>query len=297
VESLRGKILRIDVDHVDGERPYSSPSTNPFFGDIPGSDEIFALGFRNPWRFAFDRSTGELFVGDVGHGDREEINIVTPGGNYGWRVFEGTRCTNFDPTLCDSISAIPPWIEYDHSDGRCSVIGGYVYRGAKSSLPFGAYVFADFCSGEIWSLDGGVQRLVLDTELKIVSFGEDDSGEIYLVGLSGTVDRIAKGAVEPEEPRIRIDSVEIRHHSKGTLLEPITIKQNGKKYDVVIRGSGLDPGVTVFVNGRDMKTVTASGIEVVARLRSGTLSEAGILIIAVANPDGLRSDDFPIEVR
>ncbi|MBO0799901.1 MAG: PQQ-dependent sugar dehydrogenase, partial [Blastocatellia bacterium] len=113
IEELLGKILRIDVDNAGGTAPYSSPADNPFFGSTPGRDEIFAYGFRNPYRFSFDRLTGDLYAGDVGQGAREEIDIVTRGGNYGWRVFEGTQCTMIDP--CNAGTFIPPIYEYDHS--------------------------------------------------------------------------------------------------------------------------------------------------------------------------------------
>jgi len=197
IEELLGKILRIDVSNTSGSPPYSSPDTNPFFGSTPGRDEIFALGLRNPWRFSFDRLTGQLFVGDVGQGAREEIDIVTIGGNYGWRVFEGTLCTNLDPPLCSAGGFTAPIREYSHSAGRCSITGGYVYRGTRSSLPVGAYVYGDFCTGEIWQLlpatSGGTETLLLDTSLNISSFGEDEAGEIYVVGLGGTVDRLTIG--------------------------------------------------------------------------------------------------------
>ena len=187
LQELLGKILRIDVD-----RPQSPPVTNPFYGSIPGRDEIFAYGFRNPWRFSFDRVTGQLYVGDVGQGAREEIDIVTSGGNYGWRVFEGTRCTNLGPAPCTAPGFIPPLAEYINtgSAGRCSIIGGYVYRGSQASLPYGAYVYGDYCSGEIFMLNDGVQTVLLDMAFEISSFGEDESGEVYVVDLNGSVYRI-----------------------------------------------------------------------------------------------------------
>ncbi|HSB68819.1 MAG TPA: PQQ-dependent sugar dehydrogenase, partial [Candidatus Methylomirabilis sp.] len=187
IDDLLGKILRIDVDAPSVGLPYSSPPDNPFLGGIPGRDEIFAVGMRNPFRFSFDRTTGQLFVGDVGQDAREEIDIVTRGGNYGWRVFEGTLCTINDPALCGVGSFTPPIAEYDHAAGRCSVTGGYVYRGTRSSLPDGAYVYADFCTGEIFQLlpaaAGGTQTLLLDTPMSISSFGEDEAGEIFVVDL------------------------------------------------------------------------------------------------------------------
>ncbi len=194
-QELLGKILRIDVDDVDPGKPYASPPTNPFAGTTDGRDEIYALGLRNPWRFSFDRATGRLYAGDVGQGQAEEIDIIEPGGNYGWRVFEGTRCTNLGPFQCDASLFVPPVAEYRHEGGRCSVTGGYVYRGTKGSLPSGSYVFADYCSGEIFVLGSAGPALLLDTNLAVSSFGEDEEGEIYVAGLNeGTVYRI----VNPE---------------------------------------------------------------------------------------------------
>jgi len=168
---LLGKILRIDVDRG------VPPPTNPYADGSGGRREIYAVGLRNPWRFSFDRATGQLYVGDVGQDEREEVDIVTAGGNYGWRVFEGTRCTNLGPASCSAPGFIPPIAEYDHStNGRCSIIGGYVYRGAQQSLPYGAYVYGDYCSGEIFMFQAGVQSVLTQTTLSITSFGEDESG-------------------------------------------------------------------------------------------------------------------------
>src|SRR6266850_5357812 len=184
IEDLLGKILRIDVDHIG-----TPPSSNPFVGRA-GRDEIFAYGMRNPWRFSFDRLTGQLYVGDVGQDVREEVDIVNNGGNYGWRVFEGTRCTSLGPASCSTPGFIPPITVYDHVSGRCSITGGYVYRGTQASLPYGAYVYGDFCSGEIFMLRDGIQTVLLDTTLDISSFGEDEAGEIYVVAQSGTISRL-----------------------------------------------------------------------------------------------------------
>lgn len=197
IEDLLGKILRIDIDHPNGAVPYSSPADNPFFGPTPGRDEIYAFGFRNPWRYSFDDGTGQLYVADVGQGAREEIDIVTLGGNYGWRVFEGSLCTNLDPGLCSSDGSIAPIAEYSHSGGRCSIAGGYVYRGARSSLPVGTYIYGDFCTGEIFLLNNGSQSVILDTTLNISSFGEDEAKEILVVGLGGTVHRMSSSPVPP----------------------------------------------------------------------------------------------------
>ena len=208
INELLGKILRIDVDHPAGGLPYSSPPGNPFVGATPGRDEIFAVGLRNPFRFSFDRQTGQLYVGDVGQGALEEVDIVTAGGNYGWRVYEGTQCTNLDPGLCTPTNFVTPIAQYGHSGGRCSITGGYVYRGSAAALPAGTYVFGDFCTGEIFSAAGGAPNVLLDTALNISSFGEDEAGEIYVVGLGGTVHRIA-----PVSPSVDDDDTDECGHA------------------------------------------------------------------------------------
>jgi glucose/arabinose dehydrogenase len=198
INQLLGKVLRIDIDHANGMVPYSSPPNNPFFGATPGLDEIYAVGMRNPYRFSFDRGTGQLYVGDVGQGAWEEIDIITRGGNYGWRVFEGMHCTGNDPSLCNSMSPCNingytcPIAEYSslNPDLRCAITGGYVYRGPAGTFPTAAYVFTDFCTGEILMLQGATQTLALDTSLNISSFGEDEAGEIYVVGIGGVVQRL-----------------------------------------------------------------------------------------------------------
>lgn len=192
LDELLGKMLRIDIDPTGGTAPYASPPTNPYFGATPGRDEIYAVGLRNPWRWSFDRATGQLYAGDVGQGVIEEISIITRGGNYGWRVFEGTRCTNLGPAACNPNNFTPPVVEYDHSNNRCSVTGGYVYRGTSSTLPAGSYVYGDFCTGEIFLLQNNSASLLLDTNMQLASFGEDESGEIYVVGLEGRIFRIAR---------------------------------------------------------------------------------------------------------
>jgi hypothetical protein len=193
INVLLGKVLRIDVNPPpEAGTPYVSPPTNPFFGPGGGEDEIFAFGLRNPWRFSFDRVTGVMTLADVGQGAREEVNQpILNGGNYGWRVFEGFLCTNNDPGLCDPSDYIFPIFDYQHSGGRCSITGGYVYRGSQGALPDGTYVYGDFCSGEIFSWNGSAQSVLLDTTQNISSFGEDEAGELYVVNLGGSVSRIA----------------------------------------------------------------------------------------------------------
>ena len=196
INILLGKILRIDINTPNGPSSYSSPPTNPYFGATPGADEIYAIGLRNPWRFSFDRATGTLWVGDVGQGSWEEIDNVTLGGNYGWRVFEGVHCTSIDPAQCSGGGYTGPIAEYGHTAGRCAITGGYVYRGAAGALATGQYVYADYCTGEIFSLGG----FYLDTLFNISSFGEDESGELYVVSLGGAILKIVPDPLAPTPP-------------------------------------------------------------------------------------------------
>lgn len=199
---LLGKMLRIDPDSVSPA--YLIPPGNPFTGantarcdngsTTAGNtcQEIWSIGMRNPWRWSFDRENGSLWVADVGQGALEELDIVTGGGNYGWRVYEGNNCTNLDPSLCIPANYQMPFYQYSHSSGRCSVTGGYVYRGTQGSLPFGAYVFGDYCSGEIWYWYNNQATLVQNTPRNVFSFGEDELGEIYVVYGNGQIDKIVR---------------------------------------------------------------------------------------------------------
>ena len=200
INALLGKILRIDINPPVGGPPYLSPPSNPFVG-VAGADEIYAYGERNPWRFSFDRLTGQLYLGDVGQGAREEIDIVTLGGNYGWKIMEGSICNpNINGGSCTPPTGhIPPIAEYSHSGSRCSITGGYIYRGVRQSLPTGSYVFADYCTGEIFLMQTGLNnsQVLLDTTMNISSLGEDEAGEIYVVGHGGSVHRIANPSPPP----------------------------------------------------------------------------------------------------
>ena len=193
VNTLLGKILRIDVN---SGTTYTSPADNPFFGPIAGLDEIFAYGMRNPWRFGFDRGTGHLWVGDVGQGAREEVDTpIQIGGNYGWPFFEGNLCTTKgqNANQCDNQqNYLFPLFDYEHIGGRCSLTGGYVYRGFQNAVATGTYLYGDYCSGEIFAWSGSTPSLLLDTAMLISSFGEDELGEVYVVDLNGSVSRIAR---------------------------------------------------------------------------------------------------------
>jgi glucose/arabinose dehydrogenase len=189
--TLLGKILRLDIDG-SGRGPngaYAIPPGNPFAGPIGGFDEIWAYGMRNPWRFSFDRLTGELYIGDVGQNEWEEIDREAaddPGGrNYGWDDMEGAHCHE-PSTGCLTAGRTLPIAEYSHGLG-CSVTGGFVYRGPTQLDLVGEYVVADFCSGRIWTIPSNGTSLTLrrTVGLNISSFGESESGELYAVDLSG----------------------------------------------------------------------------------------------------------------
>jgi glucose/arabinose dehydrogenase len=183
-----GNILRIDVD---SGTPYAIPIDNPDLGPS-ALPEIWSFGFRNPWRFSFDRSTGDLYIGDVGQFAYEEIDYQEsgdPGGhNYGWNVVEGDGHCYEPPTGCDQTGKTLPVFEYEHTDGNCSVTGGYVYRGGQFDDLLGIYVYGDYCTGRIWGLEQTGPGLWSNAELKdtpeyISSFGEDEVGELYLTSL------------------------------------------------------------------------------------------------------------------
>lgn len=186
LDTLLGKILRIDVDSAE---PYAIPADNPF------GNEIWAYGLRNPWRMSFDSATGNLFIGDVGQGQWEEIDFIpadsTGGQNFGWDFREGAH--EYDGTPPEGL--IDPIAEYSHAEGGCSVTGGYVYRGAMPEWN-GIYLFGDYCTGFIWGLinvDGQWQKQRLfDTDVNITSFGQDEQGELYLIGDGGGVYRLVQ---------------------------------------------------------------------------------------------------------
>ena len=187
-DSLLGKLLRLDVDHGT---PYGIPPANPFAGATPGADEIWDYGLRNPWRFSFDRVTGDLYIGDVGQASWEEVDFEPAGSsggfNYGWNCREG-----FHPfTSCPDGNFTDPVLEYGH-DPECAIIGGYVYRGRVPSFLTGAYLFSDLCSGKVWhtsqSSGWSQQQLSVPANANVTSFGESETGRIYMTYLGGEVD-------------------------------------------------------------------------------------------------------------
>ena len=196
VNSLLGKLLRIDVTSL----PYTTPATNPFAGATNGRDEIWAYGLRNPWRYAFDPTAGTLYIADVGQGSWEEINAMpaaTGGLNYGWRIMEGAHCYPTGP--CNATGLTLPVHEYSHAGGACSITGGFVYRGAAIPELSGHYLYSDYCLGWLRSLrvTGTTvtdhREWAIGSVGNVLSFGVDAAGELYMLSANGRVYRVVKG--------------------------------------------------------------------------------------------------------
>jgi glucose/arabinose dehydrogenase len=236
--NLLGKILRIDVDaNADTPPFYGIPADNPFRGASPMPDEVWAYGLRNPWRFSFDRRTGDLWIADVGQGVREEVDFEparSPGGrNYGWKVMEGSLCFSrqecpASTPVCDSPELVKPVVEYDHG-AECSVTGGYVSRSPSLPHAYGAYFFGDFCSGRLWTADrqgAGWQVRSLSADLgSLSSFGEGIDGELYLVSLQGGLYQVVPvrpvdtpGLYDPAAARFDVKNLDVAGPADRTLV-------------------------------------------------------------------------------
>lgn len=188
LDTLLGKMLRVDVS----AEPYAIPASNPFADTTNARPQIWAYGLRNPWRFSFDRATGDLYIADVGQGEWEEVNYQsaasTGGENYGWNIVEGSHAYAGGAQA----GLTMPIAEYSHAEGGCAVTGGYVYRGPSWPGLQGAYVFGDYCTGKTWKLtrapDGTWTRApFLETGLNLSAFGEDEAGELYVIDHNGAV--------------------------------------------------------------------------------------------------------------
>ena len=181
--TLLGSILRL---YVDANDTYTVPSTNPFVGDTSKRGEVWVYGLRNPWRFSFDRLTGDLYIADVGQALWEELNFLPGGGqggeNLGWNIVEGPAC--YDTENCDKSGFVEPIVTYEHNPG-CAIVSGYIYRGLQFPSLAGNYFFADYCQGTIWSLMNSngewVQNEVYQDDIWLSSFGEDVNGELYVL--------------------------------------------------------------------------------------------------------------------
>jgi glucose/arabinose dehydrogenase len=193
---LLGKILRIDVDSTTGKLPYGIPKDNPFVNTPGARGEIWDYGLRNPWRFSFDKKTGDLVIGDVGQNTYEEADFdpAAKGGiNYGWNIMEARSCYN--AASCNQKGLTLPFFFYSHENGACSITGGYVYRGTAIKGLSGVYLAADYCSGELWQVHldnkgGSTVDEPMLTKTNPSSFAEDAKGELYLIDLNGAIYKI-----------------------------------------------------------------------------------------------------------
>ncbi len=197
--TLLGAMLRIGVD--GGSEPYTVPQDNPFVGEGGAAPEVWAYGLRNPWRFSFDRETGDLWIADVGQNAFEEVNFQSAasagGENYGWNTTEGESCFNVEDARtplqsCDREGLTGPVLSYPHSEGQ-SITGGYVYRGEAIPALVGHYVYGDFASGTLWSAaaaGGYASTELAESGFNVVAFGEDEAGELYVADFSGAVYRV-----------------------------------------------------------------------------------------------------------
>jgi glucose/arabinose dehydrogenase len=265
---LLGKILRLDVSGS----LYTSPPGNPFVGDIPGRDEIWATGLRNPWRNSFDRLTGDLIIADVGQNVYEEVNFApagTAGANYGWRCYEGAHpFTSSTTNPCGSCTdpacpMIPPAYEYTHSLGRCSVTGGYIYRGYDIPDHRGTYFFADYCTGEIWSgtfVDGALTNVQSRTaELEpaglsigfISSFGEDARGELYICDPDGEVYKVVP--VDPSD----VEPTPLPSRSGLRLIGPNPFRTR-LQVEAILAGSSRGTVEVLDTAGRRVRTLVGN---------------------------------------
>ena len=289
--TLLGKILRIDVD---GAIPYGIPPDNPFAEIDSALSEIWANGLRNPWRFSFDRITGDMFIGDVGQAAREEINFQPAdsggGENYGWRLMEGSAC--FDPETarpfpddvpetCNDGTLVLPIIEFAHREGSCggSVTGGFVYRGADYPELDGVYLYADYCSGQIWtavrSEKGQTQASrwtsigPRETGFRISTFGEDEQGQLYLADLlSRTVFRIRADRPQPVLSR----------------LTPFRDVAGGSDFEMTASGAGFISTTELWWNGEPRPTAVFDNTRLRVTIPAVDLATPGTAEVAIFTP-------------
>jgi hypothetical protein len=288
--NLLGSILRIDVDTPSGGLNYSIPNDNPFVDNLMGyKEEIFAYGLRNPWRFSFDSVTGWLWTGDVGQNRLEEIDIIDKGKNYGWNIMEGSLCYTI-PGCNTTGLELPIW-EYDHDEGR-SVTGGFVYRGSRLTSLVGKYVYADYVNGRIWSLDysdldNPINMLLIDTDLKIPTFGVDEQNNLYLCAFDGSIYR-----VESHLSLITITSPVDQIYNIDSIWLNFTIDKNtswiGYSLDgepnITITGNTLVTSipdglhnVTMFAN--DTYGIMGSSITIYFQVKTQFIFELGLILV------------------
>ena len=276
LDTLLGKILRIDVDAGD---PYGIPPTNPLVGVDGARPEIWALGLRNPWSFTFDRETGDMWIGDVGSGVAEEINRIPAGVdralNFGWPDFEGSGCSPLNRDDCEDLGFELPTIEIQRSEVFCAaIVAGHRYRGSRMPALAGRYVFADWCTGELWTAAetevGWTRGEPLRTGLNISAFGEDAAGELYVIDRSsGTVLRL-----ETTWPRPQL-----------TLASPSVIALGGEPFQMTLVGSGFHQASAAYLDEAPLATEFLGSRRLRATIDPRALSGTGAGLLTVRNPD------------
>ena len=277
-DTLLGKMLRIDVD-VDVPPYYTFPLSNPYL-TTTGPAEAWAYGLRNPWRFSFDRLTGDLYIADVGQSTWEEVDVqpASSGGgeNYGWKIMEGDDCNSagaagciVPPPPCGDPAYTPPVLVYDHSNNRCAITGGYVYRGTAIPGLVGSYLYGDYCSGEIWAAtsQSGVWSTTLlpISATNLTTFGEGVDGELYV----GTQGLLAQVVPEPSQPPTIVQVAPAAGSTRG-----------GE--GVVITGTNFSGATTVLFGEILSPQVTAVSAQIL--VATAPAHPPGVVDVTVTNP-------------
>ena len=277
LNSLLGKMLRIDVDNPSGGNNYGIPADNPYVGDPSGLDEIWAYGLRNPWKYNFDRETDELWIADVGQNAREEVNRVAATDinlNYGWRCYEGNNA--FNTTGCAPQNTMTfPVGEYSHAGGNCSITGGYVYRGSEYPDLVGQFFFADICTGMINSIDQNNNLIDYGNFTGTwVTFGEDNNKNLYIASINGNIRKITSPLVGFEEfdtnsfnitpnPASQLINLSISNGAELASIEIYDIKGGLVHIDTDLKATEKTINVSSLKNGLylvNVRTVNGSNI-------------------------------------
>ncbi len=282
LNSLLGKLLRIDVNNSSASNPYAIPADNPFVGNASVRDEIWAYGLRNPWKFSFDSANDDLWIADVGQNAREEINqapSTAAGLNYGWRCYEGNSSYNLSG--CPSSSTMTfPVSEYSHSGGRCSITGGYVYRGSTYPNLVGSYLFGDVCSQEIGYLkfeNGSWNSTFESFSGNWVAFGEDINGELYVSNLSGSIFKISDALLSIDENTQ--NTISIYPNPANTVL------------NIDFFGTAITNSTTINIfdiQGKLIKSILKDNIDTFTSINISDL-KSGFYILKIKSEDGKKA--------